>query len=97
MPKIKNDSILFADRLPLYLAVARNLNLNIISSFTLEILVFVDNIHMNKIEGFWDHMKSTIKKENGALRDYLGNWLIQYTFKRWHILYKNNEKVLMYT
>jgi len=33
----------------------------------------------NYIEGFWSHLKSTMRKENGVQRNFIDNWIAQYT------------------
>ena len=92
MPNIKNDSILFTDGLPSYPSVAKNLNfrhkiVNHSEGFGLE-----DGIYTNNIEGFFGHVKSTMRKENGVFRDHIDAWLSKYTFKRRYTLGKSNEE-----
>ena len=63
MPNINNDSILFTDGHPSYSFVARNLNFRHYIVNDSEGFGSEDGTHTNKIEGFGDHMKSTMKNE----------------------------------
>lgn len=79
-------SNLVSDGYPTYPGVALNLYLN--HNVVNHTLGFVapDGSHSNSIEGFWSHLKSTMRKEHGVMRENIDNWLIQYTFKRRYLL-----------
>ncbi|KAG0430327.1 hypothetical protein DMUE_5676 [Dictyocoela muelleri] len=51
-----------------------------------------DGTHTNNIEGFWSHLKSKMRKENGVKRDNLDSWLVEYTFKRRYITNFSGEE-----
>lgn len=79
---IRNDVNLLTDGHPSYPSVARNLNCvhrNVNHSVG---FVAPDGTHTNNIEGFWSHLKSSMRKENGVKRVYIDRWIIQYTFRR---------------
>lgn len=83
---VQPGSILHTDGYASYPRVAANLNLahrivNHNAGF-----VTIDGIHTNNIEGFWAHLKSSMRKENGVKRVNIDNWLVSYTFKRRYIL-----------
>lgn len=89
---INLGSVLVSDGHASYPSVARNLNL--VHHVVNHSLGFVgpDGTHSNNIEGFWSHLKSTMRKENGVKRINIDDWLIQYTFKRRFVLGCSREE-----
>jgi len=51
-----------------------------------------DGSHTNNIEGFWAHMKSSMRKKHGVKRSSIDKSLIQYTFKRRYLMNKKPEE-----
>ena len=46
--------------------------------------------HTNTIEGFWVHMKGSMRKEHGTNHNHIDDWPIQNTFKRRYVINKSN-------
>ncbi|KAG0433954.1 hypothetical protein DMUE_5356, partial [Dictyocoela muelleri] len=85
---IRIGSILKTDGYPL---TASNLSLrhevvNHSNGFVTE-----DEIHTNNIEGFWSHLKSQMRKQNGVHRMNIDDWLVFYSFRRKYIIGKDGE------
>ncbi|KAG0436814.1 hypothetical protein DMUE_4038 [Dictyocoela muelleri] len=79
--KIYVASVLHTDGYPSYPEVARNLGVrHKVVNHTLGI-VNAEGIHTNNIRGFWSDLKSTMRKENGVLRENIDHWLAYYCFK----------------
>ncbi len=84
------ESTVFSNGYSLYPSVSRNLffdcgnhNHGFVSS---------DGIHNNGIEGFWYHLKASMRKENGVKRENIDDWLKQYTFRRWFVMWCSREE-----
>ena len=77
-----NDSVLYTDGHPSYLAVSINLNLrhNIVNHSVG--FGAIDGTHTNNIEWFGGFTKVTMRVENCVNRDNIDEWPTQYTFKR---------------
>lgn len=90
--RIVRGSRLYTDGHASYPQTARNLGL--IHRTVNHSLGFraPDGTHTNNIEGFWSHMKSTMRKENGVHRENIDDWLIQYTFKRRYVNNSSQEE-----
>lgn len=75
-------SILRSDGHPSYPEVAKNLS--VVHHVVNHSLGFVapDGSHTNNIEGFWAHLKSEMRRENGVKRDNIDIWIDEYIFKR---------------
>lgn len=91
--KIRVNSEMHTDGHPSYPAVANNLAVNhkIVNhsrGFRSE-----DRTHTNGIEGFWAHLKTSMRKEHGVKRDDIDDWLIQYTFKRRFLMNCDREEI----
>lgn len=50
-----------------------------------------DGIHTNNIEGFWSHLKGSMRRENGVKRENIDNWLLEYSFKRRYLMHASRE------
>lgn len=85
-------STVFSDGYPSYPGVCENLYFNHHVVNHNHGFVASDGTHTNSIEGFWSHLKSSMRKENGVKRDKIDDWLIQYTFKRRFIMNCNREE-----
>jgi hypothetical protein len=85
-------SRLFTDGHPSYPGVASNLSL--VHSVVNHNRGFVasDGTHTNNIEGFWSHLKSSMRKENGVQREKIDDWLNFYTFRRRYLMHCNREE-----
>jgi hypothetical protein len=88
-------SILYSDGHPSYPGVTRNLGLthqvvNHSVGFVAE-----DGTHTNNIEGFWAHLKSCMRKENGVKRVNIDGWLEMYTFRRRYLMNCTREEFSM--
>lgn len=53
-----------------------------------------EGIHTNNIEGFWSHLKSQMRKENGVKRENLDIWLTEYEFKRRFLINAEDDEVI---
>jgi hypothetical protein len=51
-----------------------------------------EGTHTNNIEGFWSHLKLTMRKENVFKKANIDDWIIQYTFKRRYIMNSSREE-----
>lgn len=83
---IKVGSTLRTDGYPSYPQAARDIGMIHYVVSHAEGFVTSDGIHTNNIEGFWSHLKSQMRKENGVKRNDIDEWLINYTFKRRFLL-----------
>lgn len=79
-------SNLHSDGHPSYPAVARALNVNHLTVNHSRGFRAEDGTHTNGIEGFWAHMKNSMRKEHGVNRELIDDWITQYTFKRRYIM-----------
>ncbi|KAG0420632.1 hypothetical protein EQH57_0073 [Dictyocoela roeselum] len=52
----------------------------------------LDGTHTNNIEGFWAHLKGTMRKEHGVMRKNIDNWILEYTFKRRFLMNSSKEE-----
>jgi hypothetical protein len=86
-------SKLYSDGYPSYPAVAHNLNLihNVVNHS--RGFVAPDGTHTNNIEGFWAHLKNSMRKEHGVKRCNIDNWLVIYTFRRRYIMHCSREEL----
>lgn len=87
------NSILFTDGHPSYPAVSNNLMCQHYVVNHNHGFVADDGTHTNSIEGFWSHVKSSMRKEHGVKRSNIDNWIIQYTFKRRCIIGCTREQI----
>lgn len=85
-------TMLFSDGYPSYPSVAENLGVSHRVVNHNRGFINEDGTHTNNIEGFWSHLKSSMRKENGVKRTNIDNWLIQYTFKRRYIMGASKEE-----
>jgi hypothetical protein len=83
---IHNNVTLLTDGHPSYPSVARNLSCNHRVVNHSHGFVALDGTHTNNIEGFWSHLKSSMRKENGVKRINIDRWIIQYTFRRRYLV-----------
>lgn len=83
---LREGSVLYSDGHRSYPQVARNLNLQ--HSIVNHSVGFVapDGTHTNNMEGFWAHLKSSMRKEHGVGREMIDLWLAEYTFKRRYVV-----------
>lgn len=91
---ISIGSLLHTDGYPTYPSVAENLCIshrvvNHSRSFVAE-----DGTHTNNIEGFWAHLKSSMRKENGVKRSNIDNWLKLYTFRRRYVMHADRIELV---
>jgi hypothetical protein len=66
---IRQQLILYSDGHPSYPGVAHNLNLRHHVVNYNRGFVAPDCTHNNSIEGFWAHLKSTMRKQHGVRRE----------------------------
>lgn len=86
------ESKLYSDGYPSYPGVARNLGIDHNVCNHTHGFVAEDGTHTNNIEGFWSHLKSSMRKENGVQRVNIDNWLIMYTFKRRYLMHCSRDE-----
>ncbi|KAG0422598.1 hypothetical protein DMUE_6197, partial [Dictyocoela muelleri] len=72
--KIMVCSQLHSDGHPSYPGVCMNLNLSHKVVIHIEGFKGIDGPHTNNIEGFWSHLKSTMRKEHGVQRNNIDKW-----------------------
>lgn len=82
---------LSTDGHPSYPRVAENLGLRHRVVVHSSNFVSPEGTHTNNIEGFWAHLKASMRKEGGVKRRDIDNWLVQYSFKRRYILNSDRE------
>lgn len=86
------DSVLHTDGYPSYPSVAVNLELSHTVVNHSNGFITMNGAHTNSIEGFWAHLKNTMRKEHGVKRVNIDEWLIQYTFKRRYVLHASRDE-----
>ncbi|KAG0440662.1 hypothetical protein DMUE_1572 [Dictyocoela muelleri] len=89
--KIGVCSKLHSDGYPSYPGVAENLCLSHEVVNYSEGFISENGTHTNNIEGFWAHLKGTMRKEHGVKRDNVDNWIAEYTFKRRFLMNNSRE------
>lgn len=92
--KIKIGTIVCTDGYSSYPQTCNNLALEHRIVNHSEGFVAEDGTHTNNIEGFWSHLKSQMRKENGVKRENLNSWLIEYEFKRRYLMNADNEEII---
>lgn len=92
MGKILIGSVLHSDGYPSYPQTAENLALEhrVVNHTTG--FVSRDGVHTNNQEGFWSHLKSSMRKEHGVHRHNIDEWLNEYTFKRRYLICASPEE-----
>lgn len=93
---IRVGSILHSDGYPSYPSVANNLSIEHHVVNHSRGFISPDGTHTNNIEGFWAHMKSTMRKESGVKRDIIDDWIAEYTFKRRYLVNATPEEFTDY-
>lgn len=91
--KLKIGSIICTDGFSSYPQTCENLGLEHKIVNHSEGFVAPDGTHTNNIEGFWSHLKSQMRKENGVKRENLDSWLIEYEFKRRFLMKADNYEI----
>ncbi|KAG0437747.1 hypothetical protein DMUE_3510 [Dictyocoela muelleri] len=90
--KIGVCSKLNTDGYPSYPGVADNLCLEHEVVNHSEGFISLNGTHTNNIEGFWSHLKSSMRKEHGVMRKNIDSWLLEYTFRRRYLMNANGEE-----
>ncbi|KAG0427910.1 hypothetical protein DMUE_5864, partial [Dictyocoela muelleri] len=79
--KIGLLSIFHTDRHSSYPGVSENLCLNYKVLNHSRGFISLDGTHTNNIEGFWSHLKASMRKEHGVKRANIDDWLAEYSFR----------------
>lgn len=90
---IKVGSLLYTDGYRSYPQAAENLGL--VHSIVNHSMGFIspDGIHTNNQEGFWAHLKASMRKEHGVKRVNIDRWISEYIFIRRYIVGDKREEI----
>lgn len=90
---VRCGSRFYTDGYPSYPRVAENLSLNHSVVNHSSGFISTDGTHTNNQEGFWSHLKASMRKEHGVKRENIDIWIDEYTFKRRYIIGSKREEV----
>ncbi|KAG0421007.1 hypothetical protein DMUE_6317, partial [Dictyocoela muelleri] len=76
---------------PSYPGVAENLCLKHKVVIHSKGFISSDGTHTNNIEGFWSHLKASMRKEHGVKRVNIDKWISEYTFRRRFLMTASRE------